>query len=135
MQQVFITRLGLMALISAVICVPAIAAPDPFFCSPTRKQICNSDKPCQTAPTGEFYVFIDDETNSYTRCETPDRASCSTYGMVKSGNQKNYMTFEMTGRGAFSKIGPDGDWAEVVSLGDMLIVSHGMCFRESALRK
>ncbi|WP_128082243.1 hypothetical protein [Sphingomonas sp. Ant20] len=83
---------------------------------------------------GKFLVIIDDTRNTYTRCDKPDRDSCSTYDMVKSGDYKKYMTFEMSGRGGFSKIGPDGDWAEAVSLGGMIVVSHGMCFRESALK-
>ncbi len=53
----------------------------------------------------------------------------------KSGDYKKYTTFEMVGRGGFSKLGPDGDWAEAVSLGGMIVVSHGMCIRSSALEK
>ncbi len=113
----------------------AIAASDPFFCSPERKQICNYNNPCETVAFGEFLVIIDDETNTYLRCDKPDRKSCDTYSMVKSGDYKKYTTFEMVGRGGFSKLGPDGDWAEAVSLGGMIVVSHGMCIRSSALEK
>lgn len=113
----------------------AVAASDPFFCSPERKQICNYDKPCDTVASSEFLVIIDDATNLYTRCDKPDRKACDSYNMVRSGDYKGYTTFEMVGRGGFSKIGPEGDWAEAVSLAGMIVVSHGMCFRESALKK
>ncbi len=113
----------------------AFAANDPRFCSPERKQICNYDKPCETVPAGEFLVIIDDATNLYTRCDKPDRIACDSYNMVKSGDYKGYQTFEMSGRGGFSKLGPNGDWAEAVSLAGMIVVSHGMCYRESALKK
>jgi hypothetical protein len=113
----------------------ALAASDPFFCKPERKEICNYDKPCETVSAGEFLVIIDDATNTYTRCDKPDRATCDSYAMVKSGDYKGYTTFEMSSRGGFSKIGPDGDWAEAVSLGGMIVVSHGMCLRSSVLKK
>lgn len=112
-----------------------VGAADPFLCSTSRKEICNYDKPCEAVAAGEFLVVIDDTRNTYTRCDKPDRATCSTYSMVKSGDYQGYTTFEMAGRGGFSKIGPEGDWAEAVSLGGMIVVSHGMCFRESALKK
>ena len=128
-------RLTILAAVSGLWSGPAAAASDPFFCSPSRKEICNFDKPCAPGVIGEFVVIIDDTSNTYTRCDKPERASCSTYDMVKSGDYKKYMTFEMSGRGGFSKIGPDGDWSEAVSLGGIIVVSHGMCFRDSALKK
>jgi hypothetical protein len=127
-------RLTILAAVSGLWSGQGDAASDPFFCSPSRKEICNYDKPCALEAIGKFLVIIDDTRNTYTRCDKPDRDSCSTYDMVKSGDYKKYMTFEMSGRGGFSKIGPDGDWAEAVSLGGMIVVSHGMCFRESALK-
>lgn len=128
-------RIAMIAALGSLWGEQATAASDPFFCTPTRKQICNYDKPCETVPTGEFVVVIDDVRNSYTRCDKPDPATCTTYDMVKSGDYKKYITFEMSGRGGFSKIGPDGDWAEAVSLGGMIVVSHGLCSRGSALQK
>lgn len=112
----------------------AVAA-DPFFCSPERKEICNYDKPCEIIPAGTFLVIIDDGANTYTRCDKPDRSTCDTYTIVKSSDYKKYSTYEMSGRGGFGKIGPNGDWAEAVSLGGMIVVSHGMCVRESALKR
>lgn len=113
----------------------AALAADPYFCSPERKEACNSDKPCETVPAGRFLVILNEAENSYTRCDKPDRAACSTYSMVKSGDPKGYTTYEMVGRGGFSKVGPNGEWAEAVSLAGMVIVSHGMCFRESELNR
>ena len=81
------------------------AAADPLFCSPERKEICNYNKPCEIVPAGEFLVVIDEATNSYTRCDKPDRTTCSTYTMVKSGDHKGYMTFEMSSRAASAKSG------------------------------
>ena len=112
----------------------AAAASDPFYCRPERKEICNYDKPCEAVPAGEFLVIIDDAINLYTRCDKPDSKTCDSYNMVKSGDSKRYQTFEIAGRGGFSKLGPNGDWAEAVSLAGMIVVSHGMCLRESALK-
>lgn len=118
-----------------VLAAPAVAASDPYFCSPTRKEICNYNKPCESVPPGDFLIILDEARNTYTRCDKPDPATCSTYSMVQSGDAKKYKTYEMPSRGGFSKIGPDGDWSEAVSLGGMIIVSHGMCLLNSELRR
>lgn len=123
-----------LALILSVACGSPAAAADPFFCTTSRKEICNFNKACEVVGAGNFLVIVDDANNSYVRCDKPRRENCSAYDMVKAGDHKGYLTFEMPGRGGFSKIGPSGDWAEAVSLAGMIIVSHGMCFRESKLK-
>ncbi len=134
MRRRFFMSVALLAFVGQAYSTNALAA-DPFFCSPSRKEICNYDKPCEVVPVDDFLVIIDDETNVYMRCDKPDRATCVTYTMVKSGDYKRYMTYEIAGHGGFSKLGPDGDWAEAVSLAGMIVVSHGMCSRASALKQ
>jgi hypothetical protein len=51
---------------------------------------------------------------------------CDHYEAVVSESGA-YLNFELPGRAAFARVGPNRSVVEVASLGDSIIVSHGHC--------
>jgi len=69
------------------------------------------------------YVLIDTDRKTYSRC---DGRGCESYqaSFTTSGAFTN---IDVPGRGMMAKLGADLAFAEVVSIGLVLIVSHGKC--------
>jgi hypothetical protein len=59
----------------------------------------------------------------YSRC---DQQGCERYdaNTYKSGV---FLIVELPGRATFAKVGPEGAWTEVVSIGNDVIVAQGHC--------
>lgn len=62
----------------------------------------------------------------YSRC---DRHGCDAYE-ADTYNSGDFLLIELPGRTTFAKVGPDGSWTEVVSLGHEVILARGQCMIE-----
>lgn len=107
--------------------VPATAAE--FVCNASKKQHCSPGHGCQK---GVVTVSAKFEATGpgkarYSRC---DRTGCDTYE-ADTYTSGTFLLIELPGRATFAKVGPDGAWTEVVSLGHELILAHGQCAIES----
>ena len=110
--------LGLAPGPRAVAQVPASAA---LVCRPAAKQLCTA-KGCSPVALGTFGL-LDLVRSTYSRC---DHNGCDTYDaqMSKAGA---FTTVDVLGRGLVVKVGDDGSYVEVATLGTIVYVSHGSC--------
>lgn len=95
---------------------------------------CDFDERQQCAPTagcralaGRTWILLYPSDDMYWRCGTSDKlGDCDRYKAAGAASGE-YRTFDLPGRAAFVKIGPDLSATEVVTLMDMVIVSYGKC--------
>lgn len=95
----------------------------PMRCDFTEKYQCNPGSGCQPNVLG-VWVVVDLDSKLYQRC---DRNGCDTYDAVVSDRKGAFITIDLPARGVFMKIGQDSRATEVVSLGNSVIVSQGVC--------
>lgn len=129
MRFLSVFLLATIATSSAIAKIPD----EPLLCGTEQKQVCGPGRACQAVDGSKSFVRIDLSKNIYTRCD--GKSPCDTYNVVRSGDYEKYVTIELTGRGAFAKIGPNMDFMEVVSLGGAAFVSHGTCFTEREVKE
>lgn len=106
-----------------VLAAPASAAE--FVCNASEKQLCSPGQGCQKGPVTVFAKFEATAPGKarYSRC---DRNGCDTFE-ADTHSSGAFLLIEIPGRGTFAKVGPDGSWTEVVSLGHEVILAHGRC--------
>ena len=115
---------GSAALFGALACIaaaPAIAAP--LTCRWEEKQQCDPGAGCKPIAS-KVWVVADAEAKQYSRC---DRNGCDSYHAVVTAGPGAYTFFDLLGRGMFLKLGPAGRATEVVTLGNSVLVSQGVC--------
>ena len=102
---------------------PATAAE--FICNASEKQHCSPGQGCQKGVVAVFAKFEATAPGKarYSRC---DRNGCDTYEADTFGSGA-FLLIELPGRATFAKVGPDGSWTEVVSLGHEVMLAHGQC--------
>lgn len=90
-------------------------------CVPTTRNQCDATG-CRPLHAG-IHVFIFSDGPTYTRC---DASGCDEWRatFVRSGS---FLNIELRGRAAFARMGDDRSFSEVVTLGQMTLVSHGRC--------
>lgn len=109
-------------LFAALVVLPQLAEAEPSVCRWTKKQQCDPTAPCRPA-VNKVWATADATAKRYERC---DANGCDSYDAEVS-TAGAFTTFDLTGRGVFMKIGPNGLATEVVSLGNSVLVSHGTC--------
>ena len=106
------------------------AAEPTLLCGFDTKYMCAPGQACSAAPADEILIRFEQGPNLYWRCEKSS-GQCSQYSVVVSKDgPAAYTNIDITGRGAFAKLGPKGDFTEVVSLGSKTLISFGQCFDE-----
>jgi hypothetical protein len=101
-----------------------------FVCNAAEKQLCSPGKGCQAGIVTVYSTFEATAPGKarYSRC---DRNGCDEFE-ANTYNSGVFLLIELPGRAVFAKVGPDGSWTEVVSLGHELIVTHGRCAIETS---
>jgi hypothetical protein len=98
-----------------------------YVCSRDAITTCERGRGCaESDPTGIFVRF-DFNENTYQRCEASD---CDSYPMVVSSSGE-FLNLELPGRATFARVGPIGEFMEVISLGMVAVVAYGTCRPES----
>lgn len=114
-----------LQLVLDIISIQATPANNPtYFCEFIQRFGCDNVNGCTASSLPiTTWVEFDQSGNTYSRC---DRAGCDVYKpfVTHSGV---FLNIEMPGRAAFAKIGPDGSFTEVVSLGASVMVTYGQC--------
>ncbi len=92
-------------------------------CEIETKYLCQSTEGCAGAAPKVFSV-IDWALSTYSRC---DSAGCDAYDFV--GTQSGaWLNIDVPGRGLVAKFDPlSGAFVEVVTLGELVYVSFGVC--------
>lgn len=103
--------------------LPTIAPAKTLKCTWTEKQQCAPQQSCRPAPLG-LWSKIDLKKRKYQRC---DRNGCDTYDATVQVDRAAFTNIDLPGLGVFVKIGPDRRGTEVVSLGNVILVSQGRC--------
>lgn len=114
---------AVLAVASVMFAIPAVAQSKPLMCKWTEKQQCDPKIGCRTIGI-TTYAKIDLAGRRYERC---DKRGCDTYVANVSGGVGKFTNVDVTGSGMFLKIGPEGNSTEVVSLGNMVLISQGIC--------
>jgi hypothetical protein len=92
-------------------------------CEWAEKEQCGPIIGCKPIAISTF-AKIDVRGRIYERC---DRKGCASHiANINSGGPR-FMNVDVTGSGMFVKIGPDGLATEVVSIGNTVLVSQGIC--------
>lgn len=91
-------------------------------CVWSHKSQCDPKASCRDVTTMTSGL-LDVEARTYKRC---DRNGCDSYAaeVVRAGS---FTTVDLIGRGVFVKLDDDGIATEVVSLGNTVLVSQGLC--------
>ncbi len=117
-----IAGLGVAVFLGSYVEVGAQAiGPTSLKCEVTAKWQC-SDGSCKKAPVG-VWNQLNLSRKTYSRC---DRNGCDTYGAT-IGRSGIYEIVEVPGRGLLAKVGDDGSFLEVATLGTAALISHGKC--------
>jgi hypothetical protein len=104
-------------------CVIQQASASPITCRWKAKQQCDPGEACKTVPPA-VWTIVDPQAKRYQRC---DPRGCDTYEAVVTVGPGAFTVYELIGRGVFLKTGLGGSATEVVSLGNSVLVSHGVC--------
>ena len=102
---------------------PAVAQEKPKVCQWAEKSQCDPMKGCKPI-TITTHAKFDHIGRVYERC---DRRGCDSYTANVSIVQNGFTKIDVAGRGMFVNIAPDGVATEVVSLGNMILISQGIC--------
>lgn len=95
-----------------------------YVCEGVQRFGCDDTNGCLASSLPiTTWVEFDYSGNTYSRC---DQAGCDVYTPVVSSSGE-FLNIELPGRTAFAKIGPDGSFTEVVSLGTLVMVTYGRC--------
>ena len=100
-----------------------IAEAKTLKCAWSQKQQCAPGQACRSAPL-DLYAKIDLQKRKYKRC---DRRGCDTYDAMVQVDRAAFTNIDLPGLGLFVKIGPDQRATEVVSFGNVIMVSQGWC--------
>jgi hypothetical protein len=92
-------------------------------CSWSQKQQCAPGQPCRPAPL-DMWAKVDLQKKKYRRC---DRRGCDTYDALVQIDRAAFTNIDLPGLGLFVKIGPDQRATEVVSFGNVIMISQGWC--------
>jgi hypothetical protein len=96
----------------------------PKKCEWSEKQQCAPGTGCKAMPI-TTYATIDLTAKRYSRC---DRKGCDTYDAnVSGGGAKTFFNVDVTARGMLMKISPEGRSTEVITLGNVVLISQGIC--------
>lgn len=92
-------------------------------CTFSTRNACDSTGSCRPINASISSVRIFADERAYLRC---DRGGCDEWRgtFTRSGG---FLNVELQGRAAFAKMSDDLSFTEVVTLGHMVIVSHGRC--------
>ena len=104
-----------------------LAASAALLCTPTIKSYCSAGVCKPTAAT--TWAKVDQPKGSYSRC---DKAGCDAYS-AKFSPSGVFQTVEVPGRAMLARLGPNGEFVEIATLGTDVYVSYGKC-RESGSR-
>lgn len=125
----FIAALGCAAALTST-AVKAAPSAIEFVCHPAEKHLCSAGHGCKASVVTVFAKFSSAGPGraTYSRCDRHgcDRHEANTY---QSGA---FLNIELPGRATFAKVGPNGEWTEVVSLGNDVIVAQGKCLPEAS---
>lgn len=96
-----------------------------FTCHPAEKHLCSPGEGCRKGVVTVFAKFSATRPGraDYSRC---DQLGCDQYE-ADTYSSGEFLILELPGRASFAKVGPDGAWTEVVSLGNDVIVAQGRC--------
>ena len=116
--------------VAAAILLVSLGAASPgaaqeFTCHPAEKHLCSPGKGCQRSVISVFAKFSATRPGraNYSRC---DQRGCDQYD-ASTYSSGVFLIIELPGKATFAKIGPDGAWTEVVSLGNDVIIAQGRC--------
>jgi hypothetical protein len=126
------TGLAASLLASGLLASAPVSAAE-FVCNASEKQHCSPGRGCQKGVVTVYAKFAATGPGKarYSRC---DRTGCETYE-ADTYNSGVFVLIELPGRASFAKVGPDGAWTEVVSLGQEVILAHGRCAIEAPSRR
>lgn len=95
-----------------------------FICEGDQRYGCDDTNGCAGSPLAiTTWAEFNFDDNSYRRC---DRAGCDDYAPVVTRSGE-FLNIELPGRASFAKIGPDGSFSEVVTLGTQVMITYGQC--------
>jgi hypothetical protein len=115
---------GLYALLAAAILAPP-HTDYTWDCHFKTRAVCTA-RGCRSAPVSGW-IKIAPRQAAYFRCDRqPDWRLCDQYPALETTSGA-YQIYELPGRAAFAKIGPDLSILEVVTLGIDAYVSSGQC--------
>ena len=117
MTRLFLVAVTLLALL------PNRVLAAPLRCTWIQKHQCEPNKPCKVIPAKTF-AKIDLQNKQYSRC---DRLGCDDYDANISSGDGMFTNIDVTGRGMIVKIAPDQSSTEVVTLGNVVLISQGKC--------
>jgi hypothetical protein len=113
--------------VALLVAQPALAAPQTdaaWECKFTARTLCSA-KGC-SAIRGRTWIYLTPSQSGYWRCEGNTFDDCDKYQATVTDSGE-YKVFELTGHGAFAKVGPDLDVTEVLSLMDGVWINRGRC--------
>ncbi len=121
MSRASLIAVFLMGVVSAASNVAA----SEFTCHPAEKYLCSPGKGCQKSVVTVFAKFSATGAGraSYSRC---DQRGCDQHD-ANTYSSGSFLNIELPGKAVFAKVGPDGAWTEVVSLGNDVIIAQGRC--------
>ena len=102
---------------------PAETRVAPLECRWVQKHQCEPGSGCKALKITTF-ARVDLIAKQFSRC---DRIGCDVYDANITGGGSTFMNIDVTGRGVFVKIAPDYKSTEVVSLGNVVLISQGTC--------
>jgi hypothetical protein len=94
-----------------------------WVCAGQDRYGCDMGTGCKAAAPSGVQVKFDFEAKTYQRCDT---AGCDEYVPVISTSGQ-FLNLELPGRATFAKVGPNGSFTEVVSLGTVVMITYGYC--------
>jgi hypothetical protein len=118
-----IIRASLMTAVALCGANATVATAGPLNCQWAEKSQCDPTKGCKPI-TITTYAKFNRLAKIYERC---DRRGCDSYTANVSVVENGFTKIDVTGRGMFVNLAPDGVATEVVSLGNMILVSQGIC--------
>ena len=96
-------------------------------CSFRERVSCSPTEGCVSAPANVTRLLLYPSESLYWRCgATQDLSDCDAYQAVVSASGA-YRNFELPGRAAFAKVGPNLSVTDVVTLMDNVFVAYGTC--------
>ena len=99
----------------------ALAATSALICQPTAKNVCSGGRCVAVQVT--TWAQVDPARQTYSRC---DPRGCDTYDATLSQSGV-FETVEVPTRALIARIGPNGEFLEVATLGTDAYISHGSC--------
>lgn len=93
-------------------------------CKFSERTVCGVDG-CTTGPT-KTWIYLTPSQNGYWRCEGTDFENCDQYDASVVANGA-FRHFELPGRAAFAKVGPDLSVTEVITLLGTVYINRGQC--------